>query len=282
MPGVNQSPFFAAYVPTTDVHTSYNALDVQLSKQMQHGVQVNATYTWAKSLDNASEEGPGSTSNQTNPAFPQTEYGPSDFNVKHLVNVVALWSLPSPAGHGLKAQVLGGWQANVVYTFHTGYPWTPTVGVPSVALVNGAAVIQPTRPLGYGAAAGLPNAGNSCSNGAYIHGTNFPLGGPAYFAYAGNHLPAGVSGQPGIGRNSWSGPCYMDTDMSFGKQFSFAPFRHPASFRFQANLYNIFNKTNLLPLTFGSPETNIMNPLFGLSPGAASGRVIEFLGRIEF
>jgi hypothetical protein len=108
MPGVNQSPFFAAYVPTTDVHTSYNALDVTVGKQMQHGVQVNTTYTWARSMDNASNEGPGSTTNQTNPAFPATEYGPSDFNVKNLVNVVALWSLPSPNGNAIKKAVLGG------------------------------------------------------------------------------------------------------------------------------------------------------------------------------
>ncbi len=281
-PGINQSPFYAAYVPTTDVHTSYNGLNVSLTKQMQHGIEVSANYTWSKSLDNASNEGPGSETNQTNPAFPQTEYGPSDFDQRHHVTVFGLWTLPGPTGHGLKAQVLGGWQANGIFTFGTGYPWTPTIGVPSVALVNGAAVISPTRPLGYGGNAGLPNASNSCSNHAYIHNGNFPLGGPAYFAYAGNHLPANATGQPGIGRNSWNGPCYLDTDTSFAKQFSFSPMGHPTIFRFQANIYNIFNKTNLQPLTFGSPETNISNPLFGLSPASDSGRVIEFFGRLQF
>lgn len=281
-PGVNQSPFYASYVPTTDVHSSYNALNVSLQKHMAHGVEVNAVYTWSKSLDNASNEGPGAVTNQTNPAFPKTEYGPSDFDVRHRVSVVGLWTLPGPSGNGLKALALAGWQVNGVFTYHTGYPWTPTIGVPSVALVNGAAVIAPTRPLGYGPAAGLPIAQNSCSNSAYIHGTNFPLGGPAYFAYAGNHLPPNTVGQPGIGRNSWNGPCYLDTDMSFAKQFTFVARAHPVFFRFQANVFNIFNKTDLLPLTFGSPNTNISNPLFGLSPGTTSGRVIEFFGRFQF
>ena len=40
--------------------------------------------------------------------------------------------------------------------------------------------------------------------------------------------------------------------MSFGKQFAFAPLQHPVTFRVQANIFNIFNKTNLLPLSFGS------------------------------
>ncbi len=281
-PGVNQSPFYAAYVPTTDVHTSYNALNVTLNKRMAHGVEVDANYSWSKSMDTASNEGPGSITNQSNPAFPQTEYGPSDFDSRHRVSVVGLWTLPSPSRNALEKNVLGGWQANVVFTYHTGFPWTPTIGVPSVALVDGAAQIQPTRPLGYGGNVGLPNAGNSCSNSAYIHNGNFPMGGPAYFAYAGNHLPSTATGQPGIGRNSWNGPCYLDTDMSFGKQFAFTPLQHPVIFRVQANVFNIFNKTNLLPLSFGSSETNISNPLFGLSPGADSGRVIEFFGRVEF
>lgn len=281
-PGVNQSPFYASYVPTTDVHTSYNGLNVSLDKRMQHGIELTANYTWSKSLDTGSQEGPGFLSNQTNPAFPETEYGPSDFDLRHHITVAGLWSLPSPSGHGLVAQVLGGWQINGVFTWHSGFPWTPVVGIPSVALVNGAAVIAPTRPLGYGPAAGLPRAGDSCSNSAYIHNGNFPLGGPAYFAYAGNHLPSTATGQPGIGRNSWRGPCYMDTDISVGKQFTLLARDHPVVFRIQANTFNIFNKTNLLPLSFGSAETTITNPLFGLSPGAGSGRVLEIFGRLQF
>jgi hypothetical protein len=288
-PGVNQSPFNNAYVPTTDVHTDYNALNVHLEKRLQHGFDFSGVYTWAKSLDNASEEGPGFLSNQTDPAQPQTEYGPSDFDVRHRVTLEGTWSLPTPPGNMLMKEVLGNWQANGVFTWHTGFPWTPVIGVPTVALVNGAAVLAPTRPTGYGPGSGAPAgqyALNSCSNSAYIHGGNFPRGGANYFVY-------GTSGPPGIGRNSFNGPCYMDTDMSFAKQVTFNVWReHTALFRFQANFYNIFNRTNLTPLSFGSPETTIsdttttgthvINPLFGLSPVADNGRVIEFFGRLQF
>ena len=276
-PGVNQSPFFAAYVPTSDVHTSYNALNAHVEKRMQHGVEFTAAYTWSKSMDNSSNEGPGSLSNQTNPAFPKTEYGPSDFDVRNRFTAAGVWTLPTPKGGLLVREGLGGWQINGVYTWHTGFPWTPTVGVPSVLLVNGAAQIQPTRPLGY-----KGGAGNSCANSAYIHGTNFPLGGPAYFTYAGNGLPSGATGQPGIGRNSWNGPCYLDTDMSFAKQVTMHVADHDALLRFQGNFYNIFNHTNLQPLSFGTNETNISQPVFGLAPLADNGRVIEFQLRAQF
>jgi hypothetical protein len=168
--------------------------------------------------------------------------------------------------------VLGNWQMNGVYTWHTGYPWTPVIGVPSVAIVNGASTIAPTRPTGYGPTAGA-SAGpalNGCGNSNFIHGGNFPQGGANYFVY-------GTPGPPGVGRNSFNGPCYHDLDMSFAKQATFSIHDHPTLFRFQANFFNILNLTNLQPIGFGSiealvstnsgPGTHVINPLFGLSPG---------------
>lgn len=287
-PGVNQTPFNNAYVPTADVHTNYNAMNVHLEKRLQHGLNFSAVYTWSKSMDNASEEGPGFLSNQTDPADPRAEYGPSDFDLRGRFSLVGTWSLPNPKGNGLIKNVIGNWQANGVFTMHTGFPWTPVIGVPSVALVNGASTIAPTRPTGYGPGSGAPAnvpALNGCSNGAFETGSNFPLGGANYFVY-------GTPGPPGVGRNSFNGPCYRDVDMSFAKQVTFSFGEHAALLRFQANLYNIFNLTNLTPLSFGSPETtisnvttagtNVINPLFGLAPAADNGRVVEFFARIEF
>jgi hypothetical protein len=81
---------------------------------------------------------------------------------------------------------------------------------------------------------------------------------------------------------TFSGPCYLDTDTSFAKEQSFNIKDQRVQVRFQANFYNIFNKTNLQPITFGAPEATIENSLFGLSPGADAGRVLEFFARLEF
>ena len=287
-PGVNQTPFSASYVPTADVHTDYNALNVHVEKRLQHGFDFSGVYTWSKSMDNASNEGPGFVTNQTDPGDPSAEYGPSDFDLRQRFSLEGTWALPSPKGNELMKNVLGNWQANGIVTLHSGFPWTPVIGVPSVALVNGASQIAPTRPTGYGPGSGAPanaDALNTCSNSAFETGSNFPLGGANYFVY-------GKPGAPGIGRNSFNGPCYKDFDMSFAKQVTFSPHDHQFLVRFQANLYNIFNLTNLTPLAFGSSETTISNvttagthvdnPLFGLAPAADNGRVVEFFGRIEF
>ena len=286
MPGVNQTPFFAAYVPTSDVHSDYHAMNAHLEKRLQHGLDFSAVYTWSKSMDNASEEGPGFQSNQTDPGNPRAEYGPSDFDVRHRFNAEGTWTLPTPQKNELMRNVLGNWQMNGVYTWHTGFPWTPVIGVPSVALVNGASQIAPTRPTQYGAGtpAGAP-ALNRCGNSNFIRGGNFPLGGANYFNY-------GTPGPPGVGRNSFNGPCYKDLDMSFAKQVTFNAHDHPLLIRFQANFFNLLNLTNLTPISFGSQEalisnvptagTHVNNPEFGLAPSADSGRIIEFFGRVQF
>ena len=286
-PGVNQSPFDNAYIPTTDVFTSYNGANVHFAKRLSHGFNLDAVYTYSKSLDQGSNEGPGALSNQTDPAQPVTEYGPSDFDVRHRFVIDGLWDLPKiRGGKGLMGQTLSGWQANGIYTWHTGFPWTPVTGQPSVAAVQSAATIAPIRPFQY-----YGGASNGCSNSNWINtggfpgNTNFPNrgtsgqgGGLAYFRTTRNFATEG----PGIGRNSFNGPCYMDTDMSLAKEQAFGLRDHPVQVRFQANLYNIFNKTNLEPITFGAPEATIENSLFGLSPGADAGRVVEFFARVQF
>ena len=79
-------------------------------------------------LDNASNEGRGFVTNQTDPGNPQAEYGPSDFDTA-LHHAFGTWTRPDPNSNGLMKDVLGGWQANGIFTWHTGYPWTPVIGV---------------------------------------------------------------------------------------------------------------------------------------------------------
>jgi hypothetical protein len=268
-----QTPLSAAYFATNDVHSNYNALNLQLLRRFQHGFQFNVNYSYAKSLDQASNgDYANSAGNQTDPAQPWTEYGPSDYDLRHRVTATGVWDLPKyHNGNGFLGQVLSGWQINGVMTYHTGYPWTPvTHKLNSIAAVSSAATINPTRPTTY-----FGGAHNSCSNDALINGSNFPNGGTSYFNIA-------TAGPPGIGRNSFRGACYFDTDMSFAKEQHFKFFGRENVFRFQANMYNIFNKLNLQPITFGTNEAVIEAPEFGKAPGADAGRVIEFSARIQF
>ena len=85
---------FAVFIPTPDVNANYNALNARLTRRFARGFQFDVVYRWAKSIDTLSNEGPGAETNQTFPQDLSQERGPSDFDVRHNLNISGLWDLP--------------------------------------------------------------------------------------------------------------------------------------------------------------------------------------------
>jgi hypothetical protein len=267
----NNPAFTAVYFPTPDVNSNYNALNVSLSRALANGLQLTMNYRWSKSIDNLSFGGPGSATNQTYPQDDRTERGPSDFDSTHNLLISGLYELPFfRSQHGIVGKLLGGFQLNGILQAHSGLPWTPVIGQ-SVSTPGGA-TLAPTRPTTY-----LGGAGHDTDVDAYVNGSNFPLGGAAYFDIAN-------SGFPGIGRNSWRGPRYFAVDFSFLKSVSI-PNRvlgEATRFDLRCNMYNAFNQLNLTTITFGGNAAHADNAQFGRADAALAGRVVEFQARLSF
>lgn len=273
------TPSGSAYFAQTDSVMSYNALNVQLQRSFRNNFTASVNYTYSKSLDQVSNgDQANSNANQTNPANNASEYGPSDYDTKHRVTATALWELPHVHSDNMLVKAAAnGWQINGIATYHTGFPYTPvTFNLSSVANNPGSDTISPVRPLQY-----FGKAGTSCSNDAFKNGTNFPGGGTAFFSTT---LPPTSKYTPGIGRNSFRGPCYVDVDLSVAKEVKYELRGHNTILRFQANAFNAFNVLSLQPITNGNANAgaNIQSANFGESQGANAGRVIEFLARFQF
>lgn len=281
------SPVYAAYFAQTDSNQNYNALNAQLRKPMEHGVTFALVYTYSKSLDQVSNgDLADSNANQTDPANNATEWGPSDYDARHRITATALWNVPKVhMSNHVADTVVNGWQMNGIYTWHTGFPYTPvTYNLTTSAYVLGSGVVGPTRPLAY-----YGGAVSGCSDSLFTGGGDFPNrgangtgGGTAYFDITPPTNSHAYT--PGIGRNSFRGPCYQDVDMSFAKEFAYSFGEHQTSLRFQANMYNAFNILQLQPITNGNANNgaNVTNQYFGYAQGADAGRVIEFQARIQF
>ena len=278
------TPVYAAYFAQTDSTANYNSLNVQLRRPMRHNISYSLVYTYAKSMDEVSNgDLADGAANQTNPANNASEYGPSDYDMKHHVVATGLYQTPTFHTHNAVVDALvNGFQINGTYTWHTGLPWTPiTQALTTTPFQNGAATQNVVRPTAY-----YGGAGSSCSNSAFTGGSNFPnrtlngvnVGGGNYFKQT---LPQSGLYSPGINRNSFRGPCYQDVDMSLAKEFAFDLGDHHNLFRIQANMYNVFNELQLEPLGNGNGN-NIASQYFGYAQGADSGRNIEILGRIQF
>jgi hypothetical protein len=90
------SPAYAAYFLQTDSVANYNALNVSLRRPMKNHISYSLVYTYAKSMDQVSNgDGADGLANQTNPANNASEYGPSDYDMKHRVVATALYQTPT-------------------------------------------------------------------------------------------------------------------------------------------------------------------------------------------
>ena len=274
------TPVGAAYFAQTDSNQSYNALNISFTRRAGHGLNLSAYYTWSKSLDQVSNgDAADASANQTNPANNASEWGPSDYDVHQHFVATAVYEVPHiHSGNALVKAAANGWQVNGVVTYHTGFPWTPvTYDLQANELITGANLVGPTRPLAY-----YGGAGNSCSNNAWKTGSNFFNGGPSYFNTTSPTTVNAPLYVPGIGRNSFRGPCFFGTDMSFAKEFVVDHFDHHTLLRLQVNAFNIFNILQLAPITFNSGGSNIQSATFGEAQSGDAGRVIELVGRLQF
>ena len=252
--------FFAVYFPTSDVDSNFNSLNVTLRRAFTGGLQFQVYYRYSRSIDQLSNEGPGAPTNQTDPAFPRTEFGPSDFDATHYFSGYVVWEPPIyRSGNDWKHKILGGWQFSSIVSQHSGFPWTPVTGILTSQEQAGGDTIRPARPAAilqspnysYGTGfftqqngnfAGITNSGNCDPN-------NGPVGGLPFFDICTQGAP------PGIGRNIFRGPRYFGLDFSAVKRFglpTWAIFSEGSNIELRSNFFNLFNKLNLSPFAFDS------------------------------
>ncbi len=272
-----QNTFSAVYNITPQVNANYNGLIATLSKRLSSGVQFQQNFRWSKSIDTNSYEGPSANTNSTYPIDTKQDRGLSDFDTKYNYTASGLYELPFyRTQKGFWGKLLGGFEVNPIYTFHTGFPWTPKTGQ-SIVTPSGVG-LSPIRPYAYlgGALTGQSNTAFLRPNG------NFPGGGAKYFLYT---LPAGVTTvPPGIGRNVFRGPWYQSIDFSVGK-FTKLPNRwlgEATQLETRINLFNAFNQRNFAPFNYGDPSTFVDNPQFGQPLSELSGRTVELQARFSF
>ena len=98
-------------------------------------------------------------------------------------------------------------------------------------------------------------------------------------ARCGNLFPAPAPGRLGtLGRNTFVGPGYINTDFSAIKRTHIPWFvAEGAQLEFRAEFFNVFNHVNLTGV-----NSDINGGAFGLASGAFPARDIQFGIRIEF
>src|SRR5262249_52823746 len=116
----------------TEGNSSYNALQIDMSRRLRRGLQFRVNYTWSKNLDLNSGLTGAQSNNQAQMVLDRNDvhrdWGPSALNVKHQSSISGHYELPAVLGEGWKKRVLGGWQLNGIVKLLSGFPFTPQVG----------------------------------------------------------------------------------------------------------------------------------------------------------
>ncbi len=248
--------------------SNFNALEMRVDKRLTNGLNFGTGFTWSKSMDNGSsgyygvENGPQSYSAMQNYNDLRADYGISGNSIKLLWYGYGLYQLPFGPGqrwlrNGLASNLIGGWQANLDASAHTGVP----LGFPDAG-------IDP---------ANIGNTGTYNYDRANVSGSpklSHPTKNAAFNTSVFSH-PVNEYGDSG--RGMITAMPYDNFDFSLMKQFHAW---ESLNFQFRGEFFNVFNIQN-----YGAPGTTYGGTGFGvissLAPGATP-RQIQLSLRADF
>jgi hypothetical protein len=267
--------FGAIYSTLHRGSSSYNGLEVGVQKRMSHGVELQGSFTWGKSLDTSSSTSRGDDFSNSISSLPwydlKSVRGPSDFNIGRTLVINGTWQVPSRKSlSGPVGWVTNGWELGAIYKASDGVPFTATFGTDGdpQGLNSSDPWAFPDRLSGLGCST-LTNPGNPNN---YIKTQCFAIPtAPSAAFYTANCDPAfGTAPQcfnlrGNAGRNILTGPGTSNLDFSLFKNHAIKRISESFNVQFRAEFFNILNRAN-----FAVPVSPDHTDIFD-STGAPTG-----------
>jgi hypothetical protein len=272
-------------------YSNYNALQAEFRQRLNHGMQINANYTWSHSLENnvQGSTAPGfyggggnNASGNSAPGFytlrnTHLNYFPSAFDVRQVFHLSGTYDLPFGHGQHFLASnrilnpVVGGWTMGIILTRQTGDPHLFNGGTQTVntndggITLNGVTVSQLESQI-------KVRRGPASSGLVNLFDPKFiSSSGQANTQYISPNFNAGK-----FGTLMWlHGPKWINTDLQVSKVI---PIHGEMNFTLQAAFLNAFNH-----VAWAGMDTGVQDGVFGTTSGTANGpRNIEIRGNFRF
>lgn len=245
-------------VAETTAVSHYDSLQASLTKRLRQGLQFLASYTYAKSIDDAS----GSPTNELaalpgNQQDRKSQRAVSDFDRTQRFVFSGVYDLPGfyRGDAGWMKALVNDWEVAGILTLQSGAPF-------SVVCASGSALFNRADLVGSGAV----------ELGGSVHSKLNRFFDTARFApTCANAAPYGTSG-----RNLIRGPSQRNVDFSIIKFF---PVREAWKLEFRTEFFNLFNNVN-----FANPNNNVFVPgtLGRITSTSTGPRVIQFALKLGF
>lgn len=108
--------------------SNYHALQVQFERRFSGGLGAMVNYTWARSLDNSSDDRAARALFRSSDNL---ERGPSDFDIRHVLTGASSYQIPNPFGKGTREVLFRNWELDSVFTAHSAGPINVLYAVPT-------------------------------------------------------------------------------------------------------------------------------------------------------
>ncbi|MGD0907670.1 MAG: carboxypeptidase-like regulatory domain-containing protein [Candidatus Acidiferrales bacterium] len=251
--------------------TKFNSLQATLHKQFSHGLQMQAAYTWSRTLTDTNY----ATYNIPGPG----NWGPSIYYHPQRLTLNYSYQLPFGKHTGFMDKLAGGWSVAGVTVVQDGVPVTPIDSRAGVIYGQTATNYTAEFTPGMGPAnAGNPAGGNDqnrlgCANTI----TTCPGGGwfnrAAFVGPSGTFpaSPIASDGSTGLGNSGFGyilGPGQFNFDTVIVKETVVGGIREGANLEFRTEFFNTFNHPQFNPpsgldaskTTFGQINSESVNP----------------------
>jgi hypothetical protein len=293
--GPNQSTFWSnqfssLYSMDSIGNSSYNALQFTLRHPASHGLTVDLSYTFSKSLDYGSETervsgNYGGIFSNVDNAYtnfeiqntwnPKLNKGISDFDTHSLVTTDWVYALPVGRGkailggsNAIADALVGGWQWAGLARWTSGLPFS---------------LESPAYPTNYNLPAMSFNVGNirthrNITNGiphAFDATTSAAINSGIFF---GNPIRLPYAGEAG-NRNVFRGDGYFDIDSSITKTWNLGDW---ARLKFAAESYNLTNSVRFDPSANGLVQSTGNNIVGTYGVALSTYRRMQFSLRVDF
>ncbi|TAM82234.1 MAG: carboxypeptidase regulatory-like domain-containing protein [Acidobacteria bacterium] len=242
----------------------YDALQASITKRMTHGLQLQVSYTYSKTMTNSiGYYGDGGQA-ASNSAYWQnlynmaSEWGPSYFDTTHLFVTSYTYQLPFGKGKAYGSNwnsvtngVLGGWELSGIISAHSGYPITIT-GPDNSGTKSRGAKANCIAPVTY-------------SNGV----------GPGTSWFSTSSFTQALAGTFGTCSNGTvRGPGLGGWDLGVMKNFHISEAKY---FQFRSEFLNFTNTP-----VFNAPNRSVTSSQFGQIRSSQGERNIQFALKFYF
>jgi len=260
--------FTNIFAEDTIAASAYNSFQTSLEKRFSHGLQMQAAYTFSKSLDWAS-----SFEETVNPFNYKASRALSLFNSAQRFVINYYWDLPVPKYSGFKGKVLDDWSMSGIIQFQSGFPIR-------IQTQDDNELISSLFFLGAGAPQMAGKTPQILNAKTLTHADGTSCAGSPASDCAHRYLNLSQFSDPTLGtfattpRSICCGPGENQWDITFSKRITLTEAKY---FQFRADIFNLFNKTE-----FVNPDGNFSNTTFGQVLQARDPRAVQFALKFYF